>query len=80
MSPLPIRPAQAWLQQLIDEVGQSHQPVLIAGENGNAVLRSEEDWSSMQETLHLLSVSGMRESIKEGLATLAKDCNGDLNW
>jgi prevent-host-death family protein len=61
--------SQNTLARLIDEVVQSHKPVLITSDNGNAVLLSEEDWSSIQETLYLLSVPGMRESIKECLAT-----------
>ncbi|PSN15643.1 type II toxin-antitoxin system prevent-host-death family antitoxin [filamentous cyanobacterium CCP5] len=69
MSDLPVSQAQDSLQQLINEVSQSHKPVVITGSSGNAVLLSEEDWSSIQETLYLLSVPGMRESIKEGLTT-----------
>lgn len=69
MSNLPLDEAQNDLPRLIDEVAQSHRPVLITSPNGNVVLLSEEDWSSIQETLYLLSVPGVRESIKEGLAT-----------
>ena len=80
MSTLPIRDAQHNLQNVIDEVTESHKPVLIMGENSNAVLLSEADWASIQETLYLLSVPGMRESIKTGLATLVEDCSGELDW
>nr|WP_263970575.1 type II toxin-antitoxin system Phd/YefM family antitoxin [Leptolyngbya sp. KIOST-1] len=59
---------------------QSHQPIVIAGADSNAVLLSEEDWASIQETLHLLSVPGMRESIKTGLATPTDACDGELDW
>ena len=59
--------ARRRLYALIDEVGQSHQPVQIHGKRGNAVLLSEADWSSIQETLHLLAIPGMRESILEGI-------------
>jgi len=69
MSNLPLDEAQNNLPRLIGEVAQSHEPVLITSPNGNAVLLSEEDWSSIQETLYLLSVPSMRELIKEGLAT-----------
>ncbi|MBA3634781.1 MAG: type II toxin-antitoxin system Phd/YefM family antitoxin [Acidobacteria bacterium] len=55
------------IQSLIDETAESHRPILITAEPHNAVLLSEEDWKALQETLHLLSVSGMRESIVEGL-------------
>jgi antitoxin YefM len=75
-----IDEAQKQLQNLIDSVSQSHQPVVIAGETGNAVLLSESDWSSVQETLYLLSIPGMRESIREGLATPIEDCDRELDW
>jgi len=58
--------ARVRLYRLIDEVASSHEPVFITGKRGNAVLVSEEDWRSVQETLYLLSVPGMRESIVEG--------------
>ncbi|MEO1122580.1 MAG: type II toxin-antitoxin system Phd/YefM family antitoxin [Cyanobacteria bacterium J06639_16] len=80
MSSLPIDEAQTQLQRLIDAVSQSHQPVIITGASGNAVLLSEEDCSSIQETLYLLSVPGMRESIKAGMDTPIEDCYGELDW
>lgn len=72
--------AQSNLQQLIDEVTHSHKPVIITGAGHNAVLLSEEDWASIQETLYLLSVPDMREYIKEGLATPVEDCDRELDW
>jgi prevent-host-death family protein len=80
MASLPIDEAQTQLQRLIDAVSQSHQPVIITGASGNAVFLSEEDWSSIQETLYLLSVPGMRESIKAGMDTPIEDCDGELDW
>jgi antitoxin YefM len=77
---IPIHEAQQQLQSLIDEVSQSHQPIVIAGQSNNAVLLSEADWTSMQETLYLLSIPGMRESIREGLATPIEDCERELEW
>ena len=75
-----INQAQQQLQDLIDSVNQSHEPIVIAGENSNAVLLSENDWKSIQETLYLLSIPGMRESIKEGLVTPIAECAGKLEW
>ncbi|MCG9890289.1 MAG: type II toxin-antitoxin system Phd/YefM family antitoxin [Thermosynechococcaceae cyanobacterium MS004] len=72
---MPVNEAQQALPELIDSVSQSHQPIVIAGKNGNAVLLSESDWSAIQETPYLLSVPGMRESIKEGLATPIDECD-----
>ncbi|MEN9223112.1 MAG: type II toxin-antitoxin system Phd/YefM family antitoxin [Thermostichus sp. BF3_bins_97] len=72
--------AKQQLQDLIDSVSRSHQPVIITGQDGNAVLLSEEDWAAIQETLYLLSMPGMRESIHEGLATPIEDCARELEW
>ena len=57
-----------------------HAPIVITGKRANAVLVSEEDWQSIQETLYLLNIPGMRESIREGLATPLEECSGDLEW
>jgi len=72
--------ARTKLYRLIDEAATSHKPILITGKRNNAVLVSEEDWSAIQETLFLLSVPGMRESIKEGLVTPVSECDKDLGW
>ena len=72
--------ARARLYRLIDEAASSHEPVFITGKRSNAVLVSEEDWRSIQETLYLLSIPGMRESIVEGLKTPVEKCAGDLEW
>ena len=56
--------ARAKLYSLIDEAASTHQPIVITGKRGNAVLISEEDWNAISETLYLMSVPGMRESIK----------------
>ncbi len=77
---IPVNEAQQQLQDLIDSVSQSHQPIVITGQNSNAVLLSEADWTSVQETLYLLSVPGMRESIREGLATPIEECDRELEW
>jgi antitoxin YefM len=77
---IPVNEAQQQLQSLIDSVSQSHQPIVIAGQSSNAVLLSEADWAAVQETLYLLSVPGMRESIREGLVTPVEECDRDLEW
>jgi prevent-host-death family protein len=72
--------ARARMYRLIDEVASLHRPVLITGKRNNAVLVSEEDWSSIQETLYLVSIPGMRKSIVEGLKTPLSKCVRDLQW
>ncbi len=72
--------AQANLGRLIDDAAQSHCPIVITGANHRAVLLSEEDWSSIQETLHLLSVPGMRESLLKGAGTPLNECIEEVVW
>lgn len=72
--------ARSNLYRLIDETAQSHQPVLITGKRNKAVLVAEEDWAAIQETLFLLSVPGMRESIREGMETPTEACDEELDW
>jgi prevent-host-death family protein len=80
MQTLTASEARANLYRLIDEAAESHEPIVISGKRSNAVLISAEDWSAIQETLFLLSVPGMRESIKEGMAEpLAKSAK-ELQW
>lgn len=59
---------------------RSQQSIVVAGQNSNAVLVSEAAWAAVQETLYLLSVPEMRESIREGLATLIDECDRKLEW
>jgi prevent-host-death family protein len=80
MLTLPATKARAKLYSLIDETASSHQPIQITGKRSNAVLVSQEDWAAIQETLYLLSIPGMRESIKQGLATSIDDCSTTLKW
>jgi antitoxin YefM len=72
--------ARANLYRLIDEAASSHQPLLISGKRNNAVLVAEEDWTAIQETLFLLSIPGMRESIREGMAMPLDECSEELDW
>lgn len=80
MTTLTASEARASLYRLIDEATLNHQPVLITGKRHNAVLVSADDWAAIQETIYLLSVPGMRESIREGLATSPDECSKELAW
>ncbi len=72
--------ARAQLYKLLDQVSETHEPLTITGKRNNAVLVSEDDWRSIQETLYLLSVPGMRESIIEGMQTPVEECSEELDW
>jgi prevent-host-death family protein len=80
MQTLTVSEARSNLYRLIDQAAESHQPVAIAGKRANAVLISAEDWESIQETLHLLSVPGMRESIKAGMEEPLEGSARELDW
>ena len=68
MVSIPVTQARSKLYQLLDEAASSHEPIQITGKRSNAVLVSEEDWRSIQETLYLLSIPGLRDSIRKGMA------------
>ena len=72
--------ARKKLYRLLDDVNESHQPLQISGKHGNAVLVSEDDWRSIQETLYLLSIPGMRKSIRDGLKTSVSQCSRGPGW
>ena len=80
MDTIKISEARNKLGRLVDEAASSHEPILITGKRANAVLLSEEDWQAIQETLYLLSIPGMRESIREGLQTPVEECVRELDW
>jgi antitoxin YefM len=72
--------ARKRLYKLLDEVSVSHEPIEITGPRNSAVLVSEDDWRAVQETLHLVSIPGMRESILEGMATPVDELEDQLDW
>ena len=80
MTTLNVTEARANLYKLIDETTVSHEPVVITGKRGNAVLLAQDDWNAINETLHLLSVPGMRESILEGMQESIDSASTELNW
>jgi antitoxin YefM len=80
MTNLTATEARSNLYRLIDDVALSHRPIRIAGKRHNAILISEDDWQAVQETLYLLNIPGMRESIIEGMNTPIEMCDEELEW
>ncbi len=80
MTTLNATEARSKLYNLIDETAETHQPIIITGKRKNAVLLAEEDWNSINETLFLLSIPGMRESIREGMDESLDNCEKKLDW
>jgi len=80
MHTLTASEARANLYRLMDQAAESHQPIVITGKRSQAVLVCAEDWEAIQETLVLLAIPGMRESIREGLAEPVDACATELDW
>lgn len=80
MGVLSATEARANLFRLIDETAESHQPVLISGKRNSAVLVSHDDWAAIQETLYLVSIPGMRESIIKGMQTPLEKTSKTVKW
>jgi len=80
MHSIPITQARAQLYQLVDDTASNHEPIYITGKRSNAVLVAEEDWRSIQESLYLLSIPGMRESIRKGMKEPLSKSTKTLVW
>ncbi len=80
MTSLPVTQARSKLYQLLDEAAESHEPIQITGKRSNAVLVSEDDWRSIQETLYLVSIPGMRDSIRMGMAESLNKAAKNPGW
>lgn len=80
MTSISATEARKNLYRLVDDVQSSHEPVEITGKRGSAVLIGEDDWRAVQETLYLVSIPGMRESVLEGMASPVDECADELDW
>ena len=72
--------ARSMIYKLLDDASDSHEPIQITGKRSSAVLVAEDDWRAIQESLYLVSIPGMRESIRAGLATRVSACAKKLDW
>lgn len=80
MTTLTATVARKCLYKLLDQTAETHEPIQITGKRHNALLISDEDWRSIQETLYLVSIPGMRESIRAGLKTPVNKLSKKLGW
>ncbi len=80
MATLTASKARIKLYRLIDDASSTHEPIVITGKRSNAVLISEADWKAIQETMYLLSIPGMRQSIRQGLKTPIEKCSKEPGW
>lgn len=63
--------------KVMEDAINTHEPVHVTGKNGNVVILSEDDWRSIQETLYLTGIPGMREKIIKGMNTPLEECVED---
>lgn len=68
------------LVRLIEETNAARNPILLESGKSGSVMISLEEWESIQETLYLLSVPGMREKIREGMNAPVEECSKELPW
>jgi antitoxin YefM len=80
MRTMRVSEARDNLYRVVDDAAQTHEPIMITGKRSNAVIIGEDEWRAIEETLYLLSVPGMRESIVEGMKTPLEKCNKSLKW
>ena len=66
MTTLSASEARKRLNDLLDEVRETHEPIRIVGKRSSAVLISEEDWRAIEETLHLNFHTGPAGIYQEG--------------
>ncbi len=80
MSSINITNARKNLYKLVDSLSDTHEPVHITGKKKSAVLVSEDDWRSIEETLYLLSIPGMRDSILKGMREPIEKSSDKIEW
>jgi len=83
MNAISVTKARENIYQLLIDVNDNCQPITITNNKGrNAVLIGEEDWRAIEETLFLMSVPGMAESILEGGKTPLEECltEDEVGW
>ena len=83
MTSISATKARENLYQLISDVNTSNSAITITNNRGkNAVILSEDDWNAVQETLYLMSVPGLTESIMEGGKEAIEDClsEDEVEW
>lgn len=80
MTTITATSARSKLYSLLDEVAESHRPIQITGKRSNGVLIAEDDWRNIQETLYLVSIPGMKDSIIKGMRTPVGKCARELRW
>jgi prevent-host-death family protein len=80
MSTMTASQARRKLYRLLDQAAETHEAIHITGKRSHGVLIAEEDWRAIQETLYLLQIPRMRESIRRGIRTPISKCSEKPGW
>lgn len=80
MTTLTASKARASLYRLLDQAAESHEPIQIMGKRHNGVLISEEDWNSIQETLFIVGIPGLKDSIVKARKMPTSKFHKKLDW
>jgi len=80
MKQLKLENVELNFEQILDDVLVSGGPIKIVKDTGNSILVSEEIWSGMTETLNLVSMPGMRESLLSGMREPITQTTTALDW
>lgn len=82
MKTVPITNARKDIFNLIEQTVANSEPIQITSKKGDVVMVSLEDWSAIQETLYILGIPGMRDSIMEGAKEPIEECKSleEIGW
>jgi antitoxin YefM len=73
MEKLAIATIQRDLVNLVKLVTEENKTYEIESDNASAVLISQKEYESLQETIELLSILGLRESLQRSLAQITNN-------
>jgi antitoxin YefM len=80
MPVLNVKNVKENLDAILETIQDTYEPLIIAGEKHSAVLVSEDVWRSIEETLYLSSIPGMKESIINGMREKIEECASTIEW
>ena len=60
-----VSQVRADIYNVMDEIAQTHEPVLITGKRNNVVMLSKEDWNAIEGTLYLNTMNESDEEFSE---------------
>ena len=82
MKTFSVTKARQNIYSIMERTIEDSEPVQITGKKGDVIMISLEDWNSIQETLHIVSIPGMEESIVKGMKESIDECGTleDIGW